>query len=168
MLNSGLLVINPSVSVFSQIQAAMSNPERVKKYDFPDQGLLSDVYAGRWVPLPYIYNGLKTLRWEGVHSAIWRDARVKVVHYIFANKPWSDDPDAQREVLGKVTNGAHPNGNGHLPDQRNGHSTNGQTANGAKKGPFDNVSDETTHRWWWLANTNRRKREQTMGLDDGF
>lgn len=168
MLNSGLLVINPSASIFSQIQAAMNDAERVKTYDFPDQGLLSDIFCRRWVPLPYIYNGLKTLRWEGVHSAIWRDARVKVVHYIFANKPWNDDPGVQREVLVKLTNGAHADGNGHLTHESDGHLSNGHVTNGKKKNHFDNISDETTHRWWWIANANRRKDEQSRGLNDGF
>jgi lipopolysaccharide biosynthesis glycosyltransferase len=58
--------------------------------DFADQSLLSDLYRGRWVPLPYIYNALKTLRQEGVHAPIWRDDKVKNVHYILAPKPWDE------------------------------------------------------------------------------
>lgn len=48
------------------------------------------MFAGRWVGLPYIYNALKTLRWEGVHDAIWRDDKVKNVHYILSPKPWDE------------------------------------------------------------------------------
>ncbi|KAF9892033.1 glycogenin [Aspergillus nanangensis] len=92
MLNSGLLVVHPSQTVWKQIQAALLIPERTDKYDFPDQELLSDVFRGRWVPLPYVYNALKTMRWEGVHAAIWRDDQVKNIHYIFAKKPWHEDP----------------------------------------------------------------------------
>lgn len=91
MLNSGLLVVAPSQHTFALIRAAMDTPSRTAGYDFPDQELLSDVFRERWVALPYVYNALKTLRWEGVHSAIWRDESVKNVHYIFAKKPWHEE-----------------------------------------------------------------------------
>jgi len=42
------------------------------------------------VPIPYIYNALKTMRWEGVHDAIWRDDKVKNIHYILSPKPWDE------------------------------------------------------------------------------
>ncbi|KAE8395363.1 nucleotide-diphospho-sugar transferase [Aspergillus alliaceus] len=93
MLNSGLLVVRPSLSTWAEIQAGLQMPERTDRYDFPDQELLSDVFRGRWVALPYVYNALKTLRWAGVHDAIWRDDEVKNVHYIFDKKPWQEDPD---------------------------------------------------------------------------
>lgn len=67
--------------------------------DFADQSLLSSLYWNRWVPLPYVYNALKTLRWEGVHREIWRDEEVKNVHYILAPKPW-DEVDENGEWRG--------------------------------------------------------------------
>lgn len=88
MLNSGLLVVIPSLSTYAQIETALSEPSRLVKYNFPDQELLSDVFYGRWLPLPYVYNGLKTMRGKSVHGAIWRDGEVKNVHFIFARKPW--------------------------------------------------------------------------------
>lgn len=64
--------------------------------DFADQSLLSDLFKGCWVPLPYTYNALKTLRWEGVHAPIWRDDRVKNIHYILSPKPWDEmTPDGK-------------------------------------------------------------------------
>lgn len=89
MPNGGLQVVNPSQAVYDKIinQLAAST---TSNYDFADQSLLSDVFYGRWVPLPYIYNALKTLRQEGVHDAIWRDENVKVVHYILSPKPWDE------------------------------------------------------------------------------
>lgn len=90
MLNSGLLIAHPSPQTWSQIQSVLNEPHRLSQYDFPDQELLSDVFRGRWVALPYVYNALKTLRWRGVHGDIWRDEEVRVVHYIFARKPWHD------------------------------------------------------------------------------
>lgn len=67
--------------------------------EFADQSLLSDLFRGCWVPLPYIYNALKTLRWEGVHKEIWRDDKVKNIHYILSPKPW-DELDESGEWKG--------------------------------------------------------------------
>tara|TARA_R110002060_G_scaffold70027_2_gene78621 strand:+ start:880 stop:1260 length:381 start_codon:yes stop_codon:yes gene_type:complete len=92
-MNGGLQVVNPSQAVYDQIVAHMES-DAVIDMDFADQSLLSDLYSGRWVPLPYIYNALKTLRWENVHSEIWRDDKVKNIHYILAPKPW-DEMDAE-------------------------------------------------------------------------
>ncbi|PWY88203.1 glycosyl transferase family protein [Aspergillus heteromorphus CBS 117.55] len=88
MLNSGLLVVSPCAEDFSLVQDALRDVERVKSYALADQELISDVFRGRWAPLPYVYNALKTMRADGVHSAIWQDEEVKNVHYIFAVKPW--------------------------------------------------------------------------------
>ena len=99
MLNSGLLVVNPSKKTYALIEQALQTPSRIEKYSFPDQELLSDVFYGRWVPLPYVYNALKTMRMEKVHRAIWRDEEVKNVHYIFATKPWDDPMNETKDVL---------------------------------------------------------------------
>lgn len=87
MLNSGLLVVVPSPEVHAKITEAMLD-DGIAEYIFPDQELLSVAFKGRWAPLPYIYNALKTLRHENVHEAIWRDDEVKNVHYILSPKPW--------------------------------------------------------------------------------
>lgn len=87
-MNGGLQVVNPSMAVYNLILAALQSPTTAT-YSFADQSLLSDLFRGRWVGLPYIYNALKTLRWKGVHDAIWRDENVKNVHYILTPKPWN-------------------------------------------------------------------------------
>ncbi|KAH7358014.1 glycosyl transferase family protein [Plectosphaerella cucumerina] len=87
-MNGGLQVVNPGREVYAQIVERMESG--AADMDFADQSLLSDLYRGRWVALPYVYNALKTLRWPGVHDAIWRDEEVKVVHYILAPKPWDE------------------------------------------------------------------------------
>lgn len=99
LLNSGLLIMNPSQGVYDKIVEQLASPATLQ-YAFPDQDLLGDVFKGRWVALPYIYNALKTLRWEGVHDAIWRDKHVKNVHYILSPKPWD-----QVAVEGTTQNG---------------------------------------------------------------
>ncbi|KAJ6437122.1 glycosyltransferase family 8 [Purpureocillium lavendulum] len=90
-MNGGLQVVNPSAVLYRQIIDHMEAD--AANMDFADQSLLSDLYRGRWVPLPYIYNALKTLRWPGVHDAIWRDDRVKNLHYILSPKPWDEIDD---------------------------------------------------------------------------
>ncbi|PWY67536.1 glycosyl transferase family protein [Aspergillus heteromorphus CBS 117.55] len=92
--NGGLQVVNPSKAVYDKIMAQLAS-SATSNYEFADQSLLSDVFFGRWVPLPYVYNALKTLRWEGVHDAIWRDEQVKNMHYLLSPKPW-DESEAVR------------------------------------------------------------------------
>lgn len=93
-INGGLQVVNPSAALYDQIVEHM-NTGKVDM-DFADQSLLSDLYRDRWVPLPYTYNALKTMRRAGVHDAIWRDEEVKNVHYILSPKPWDEiGPDGE-------------------------------------------------------------------------
>ena len=100
MPNGGLQVVNPSQYLYNKILNGLTSSSAIENYEFADQSLLSDIFCGRWVPLPYIYNALKTLRWQGVHSEIWRDDRVKNIHYILSPKPWD-------EKLGEERNETH-------------------------------------------------------------
>lgn len=84
--------MRPSLSTFTQIQEFLDTPSKVDSYTFPDQELLSEAFRGRWVPLPYVYNALKTMRPGDVHGAIWRDEEVRNVHFIFGVKPWQEKP----------------------------------------------------------------------------
>lgn len=88
--NGGLAVVIPSQGTYDQILRALKDGDKTASYDFADQALLGDVFRGRWVGLPYVYNALKTLRWKGVHDQIWRDDRVKNIHYILSPKPWDE------------------------------------------------------------------------------
>ena len=94
--NGGLQVVNPSRVVYDKITNQLNTSLSITNYDFADQSLLSDVFRGRWVALPYVYNALKTMRWKGVHDAIWRDEEVKNVHYILNPKPWDEAEDVRR------------------------------------------------------------------------
>jgi hypothetical protein len=96
MPNGGLQVVNPSTEVFQLIQDQLAN-DTTMDYDFADQSLLGDVFHGRWVALPYVYNALKTLRHKGVHHQIWQDDRVKNVHYILSPKPWDEKAGEESE-----------------------------------------------------------------------
>jgi hypothetical protein len=88
--NGGLVVVNPSQDVYDKILQTLKDGDLTDSYDFADQSLLGERFYGRWVGLPYIYNALKTLRWNGVHDKIWRDDKVKNMHYILSPKPWDE------------------------------------------------------------------------------
>jgi len=87
-INGGLQVLNPSMAIYTLILDTLKLPATAN-YAFADQSLLSDLFRHRWVPIPYIYNALKTLRWHDVHASIWRDENIKNVHYILMPKPWT-------------------------------------------------------------------------------
>ncbi|KAG0129301.1 nucleotide-diphospho-sugar transferase [Tuber indicum] len=86
--NGGLQVVQPSQKLYDQIVKTLNSPDATQNYDFADQSLLSDTFRGRWVPLSYVYNALKTLRW--CHKEIWNDDEVKNVHYVLSPKPWDN------------------------------------------------------------------------------
>ena len=98
--------MNPNRAVFNEITAhlATSDPSN---WDFADESLLAEAFKGRWVALPYIYNALKTMRWQGVHNAIWRDDQVKNIHCILSPKPWAEDEDVRRG-LGEAAQNRDP------------------------------------------------------------
>lgn len=83
-------MVNPSQAIYDKIVEQLASESATSGYAFADQSLLGDIFYGRWVALPYIYNALKTLRWKGVHDSIWRDNSVKNVHYILSPKPWDE------------------------------------------------------------------------------
>jgi lipopolysaccharide biosynthesis glycosyltransferase len=86
LLNSGTVVLNPSEEAMSGLAHFLSTSPLVSSFSFPDQDLLATFYKGRWKPLPWCYNALKTLR--KVHKPLWRDEEVRCLHYILAIKPW--------------------------------------------------------------------------------
>ena len=95
MPNGGLQVVAPSKKIYELILDHLTT-SAITNYDFADQSLLGDLFADRWVTLPYTYNALKTLR--DCHSEIWKDGKVKNVHYIL-DKPWDEKPeDAKNET----------------------------------------------------------------------
>ncbi len=95
MPNGGLQVVNPSQVLYDLIMERMTTSSAIESYEFADQSLLSDLFHGRWVALPYVYNALKTLRWKDVHAPIWRDDEVKNIHYILSPKPWDETPGVE-------------------------------------------------------------------------
>ncbi|MEO5834127.1 MAG: glycosyltransferase family 8 protein [Nakamurella sp.] len=100
-LNGGLLVIEPDAAVFTELLARLAAVDDLAAYPFAEQDFLNEVYRGRWQPLPYVYNALKTLPFQ--HPTMWDDAVVKNIHYII-DKPWEKalDPDDRYYPLTKL------------------------------------------------------------------
>ncbi|KDQ19936.1 glycosyltransferase family 8 protein [Botryobasidium botryosum FD-172 SS1] len=90
LLNSGLVVLTPSVSLMQSIEDYLRTSPLVPTFSFPDQDLLAAFFEGRWQSLPYVYNALKTLR--VIHGPLWRDEEVRCLHYILPQKPWHHRP----------------------------------------------------------------------------
>ncbi|KAI5897609.1 glycosyltransferase family 8 protein [Schizophyllum commune H4-8] len=86
LLNSGTVVLNPSRKLADAIYDFLATTPRISEFKFPDQDLLAAFFHGRWRPLPWYYNALRTLR--TVHTNCWRDDIVRCVHYILTGKPW--------------------------------------------------------------------------------
>lgn len=86
LLNSGLVVLHPSAENFAKIYNVLQYDPIVKTFQFPDQDLLAHVFKGKFKPLSYRYNALKTLK--HCHQDMWSDRDVKNIHYIL-DKPWS-------------------------------------------------------------------------------
>jgi hypothetical protein len=113
--NGGLVACNPSQGTYDKILQAMQDGDLTSSYDFADQSLLGERFYGRWVGLSYIYNALKTMRWKGVHDAIWRDDRVKNIHYILSPKPWDEKYE---DIQDETHKWWHHTNNERLKDER--------------------------------------------------
>lgn len=58
----------------------------VQTFSFPDQDFLAFFFAGRWKPLGWQYNVIKTARYW--HPKMWNDHEVRNLYYI-VDKPWN-------------------------------------------------------------------------------
>ncbi|MDK2632377.1 glycosyltransferase family 8 protein [Pantoea stewartii subsp. indologenes] len=96
-LNGGFLVLEPDETVFNDLEARIAAIDDLRAYAFSEQDLLNEAFKDKWLPLSYIYNALKTLRFQ--HDTLWECKEVKNLHYILA-KPWERDlsqPVSQRD-----------------------------------------------------------------------
>ena len=93
LLNSGLVVLHPSLKTFSRITTTLHEDPIVKTFKFPDQDLLAYVFEGKFIPLGYQYNALKTLK--GCHEAMWRDEDVKNVVRPLSSSSYIPETDEQ-------------------------------------------------------------------------
>ncbi|KAI9272882.1 nucleotide-diphospho-sugar transferase [Phascolomyces articulosus] len=95
--NSGLIVLTPSKNKFRGIVAQLYSVPDLSIYPFPDQDFLNEVFATKWIPLPYIYNSLKPLSYA--HEPMWDIQQVKNIHYILTPKPWSVEMENEQEEV---------------------------------------------------------------------
>ena len=86
LLNSGTVVLNPSASLAEGLVKHLETSPQVAEWKFPDQDLLSEYFKGKWKPISWYYNALRSLR--NSHPAMWSDNEIRCLHYIFAVKPW--------------------------------------------------------------------------------
>ncbi len=86
--NSGTIVLTPDGDLFAELAGGLAAITDLAAFPFPEQDLLNRYFQGRWQPLSYQYNGLKTLSVH--HRNIWRADQVKNIHFILA-KPWQYD-----------------------------------------------------------------------------
>jgi alpha-N-acetylglucosamine transferase len=89
-LNAGFLVLTPDRRVFSDMVAQLARVDDLSRFPFAEQDFLNEYYLGRWQPLPYVYNALKTLPHQ--HPSLWDLSEVKNIHYII-DKPWEKELD---------------------------------------------------------------------------
>ncbi|EOA89218.1 hypothetical protein ACJQWK_09191 [Exserohilum turcicum] len=101
--NSGTFLYRPSKALadFVQQKFEQLGNAKLRAMKFPDQDFLNEAFDGRWSPLSWRTNALKT--WRYWHPNIWTDdAQVAVLHYI-VDKPWAarNKPDGTAGYLGK-------------------------------------------------------------------
>ncbi|CAA7266558.1 unnamed protein product [Cyclocybe aegerita] len=96
-LNSGTVVLSPSMKLAADVMQYLFTCDRISEWKFPDQDLLSSFFQGRWRPISWYYNALRSL--HSVHPIIWSEGEIRCLHYIFADKPWQSriTPPASEE-----------------------------------------------------------------------
>lgn len=97
-LNSGTVLLQPSYELFSSIQNFLATHPKVSEWAFPDQDLLTEYFKGRWYPIPWFYNALRSHR--NVHPALWSEGAIHCLHYIYADKPWQSRTTPSRSDAG--------------------------------------------------------------------
>lgn len=85
-LNSGTVILNPSKSLSASITRFLYTSNKISEWAFPDQDLLSEFFKGKWRPIPWYFNALRSL--YSIHPQLWRNSEIRCLHYIFADKPW--------------------------------------------------------------------------------
>lgn len=100
----------------SRIKKMLDTSPLVPTWKFCDQDLIGTFFGGggadpsqwgdisaeeigdSWIPIPWYYNALKTLR--NAHPTVWKDEEVRVVHYILSDKPWQERPPKEEKDNG--------------------------------------------------------------------
>ena len=79
-LNSGLVMLKPSPEIMAQLEVFLNTSPIIATSNFADQDVFCNFFMGRWKPLPWYCNALKTER--AVHPDVWADDEVRMIHYM--------------------------------------------------------------------------------------
>lgn len=126
---------------------------------FADQSLLGLLFAGRWAPLPYVYNALRPMRLRRVHGAIWRDDEVRNVHYITMPKPWGRKNPIEEKRKRAAADGRQESVNEAATNGKDDNSNSQAAAHDA-----DEEEDSVVDEWWWEVDEERRAWEVENGI----
>jgi len=83
--NGGFLVVEPDREVFDAMLTRLHGLTDLTRFRFAEQDFLNEFFHGRWRPVPYVDNALKTLPHH--HPSMWVPGQAKNIHYII-DKPW--------------------------------------------------------------------------------
>ncbi|KAJ8508790.1 hypothetical protein ONZ45_g8974 [Pleurotus djamor] len=92
LLNSGLVVLNPSPEISQGLSHYLATSPDVPTFSFPDQDLLAAYFKGKWKPLNWYYNALKTLRAKGT-------AKPSVATQCLDNVDPTKDIEYQEQII---------------------------------------------------------------------
>ncbi|WWC69587.1 uncharacterized protein I206_103530 [Kwoniella pini CBS 10737] len=139
-LNSGLVVLTPSLELLKKIRNLIESDSeedknRIKEWAFPDQDLFADLFRGKWISIPWIYNTIKTMRYW--HGNFYNDEQVKNLHYI-CKKPWTYRPTLNSPEIRKSTGKKYAVDSGDYAEVKDG-----------DVGLDEKKADAVTHGWWW-------------------
>ena len=74
------------MAISASIKQYLRSCSKVAEWAFPDQDFLSEFFKGKWKPIAWYYNALRSL--HNTHPELWADHEIRCLHYIFADKPW--------------------------------------------------------------------------------
>lgn len=83
--NSGMFVYRPNMARAKDLIDHFNSLEDLTQFTFADQDFLNQFYVGKWKPLPYVFNALKTL--SVAHPKMWNITEIYNLHFII-EKPW--------------------------------------------------------------------------------
>nr|ODN89119.1 galactinol synthase [Cryptococcus depauperatus CBS 7841] len=170
LLNAGLVVLYPSRDLLNLLIHFIETSPTIAHTQFPDQDVMAEVFKGRWRPLPWWCNALKTLR--AAHKDLWKDEQVRIIHYIL-DKPWSYRPSSLPPY-----NPALPI----TPTSTNVHDTfvTAKGRMGKSRRPLpsglveavrntprqESLTDYSeAHKWWWIVYEDLLDEWKRNGLD---
>lgn len=84
--NSGFMVFRPNLSDMQNFIDQVERRDDLQEYQFPEQDLLNEYFAGEWKPLPLTVNTLKTIGKS--HGNLMDLDKVYNLHFIM-DKPWN-------------------------------------------------------------------------------